>query len=336
MFKDILSKIISKQDLDSVDMREVFNLIMNGETTDSQNGAFLAALRTKGETINEVTTAASVMRKHAKYIDAGAGTVIDTCGTGGSGLDIFNVSTACAFVSAAAGVAVAKHGNRAVSGSCGSADVLVELGYNLDVSSALMEECLQEENIAFLFAPYMHPSMRYVMPARKELGIRTIFNILGPLSNPAGATGQLLGVFDSSLTEMFAGVLKELGTRRAMIVHGEDGLDEITCTGITKVSELRNGEIKNYNIDFETLMGDVYDIEDIAGGSPEKNAAILKDVLEGKKGAARDIVLINSAAAIMVGEKAETLEEGLTIAREAIDSGAALEKLKTLIEYSNK
>lgn len=334
--KDILNQLIQKKDLDSAEMKSAFDTIMGGEASDAQIGAFLTALRMKGESVTEVSAAASIMRKHASHIDSGARSVIDTCGTGGSGLDTINVSTASAFVSAGAGVSVAKHGNRAISGKCGSADVLGQLGFNLEVSAPVMEECLQEEGIAFLFAPSMHPSMKHVMPARRSLGIRTIFNMLGPLSNPAGAAGQLLGVFDSTLTEVFANVLKDLGTRRAMIVHGEDGLDEITVTGETRVSELRDGSVKTYNLDFERYFGRTWDIEDIKGGDAEFNAKVIQDVFSGAdQGACRQVIVMNSAAAIVVGEKADTLEEGIKMAEESIDSGAADAKLKTLIEFSN-
>jgi anthranilate phosphoribosyltransferase len=332
--KKTLEQLLSGLDLDTAAMSEAFAQIMQGECSDAQIGAFLATLRMKGETVAEVAAAASIMRKHATFVDSGARSVIDTCGTGGTGLHTFNISTASAFVSAGAGVAVAKHGNRAISGNCGSADVLAQMGFNLDVKAAIMEECLQEQGIAFLFAPNMHPSMKNVMPARKSLGIRTIFNMLGPLSNPAGASGQVIGVFSPELTEMFAKVLGELGSKRAIVVHGEDGLDEITTSGETRVSELRDGQVKTYNLDAELLLGRTWSLQDIRGESAEYNGQVLQEVLQGKEGPYRDVVLLNSAAALIVGEKADTMQQAIEIAKESIDSGAAMQKLQTLIEYS--
>lgn len=334
-FKTILNSLLSRQDLSSAQVQDVMNAMMSGELDHPRTAAFLTAMRMKGETAAEVAGAAEIMRRNAVHVDAGAVNTIDTCGTGGSGLNAFNISTTSAFVSSGAGVAVAKHGNRAVSSASGSADVLAQLGFNLECDSAVMEQCLQEEGIAFLFAPSMHPSMKHVMPVRRSLGIRTMFNMLGPLSNPAGATGQLLGVYDPSLTEMFAEVLNKLGSRRAFVVHGEDGLDEITCTGDTRVSELRDGQVRTYDLNFEMLMGEVYPLADIVGGDAALNAEILLKVLRGEdQGACRATVLINSAAAIVAGEKADNIEEGLKLAAESIDSGFALKKMETLIEFS--
>jgi anthranilate phosphoribosyltransferase len=333
--KAYLEQLLSRRDLSGAQMKELFDLIMRGETTTAQNAALLVALRMKGESVEEVAAAASVMRAHARRIDTGAASVVDTCGTGGDGADTFNISTTAAFVVAGAGLTVAKHGNRAVSSKCGSADVLAQLGFNLMVEPVVMEECIQEHGIGFLFAPNMHPAMKHVMPARKELGVRTLFNMLGPLSNPAGATGQVIGVFAPALTEMFAGVLQQLGTRRAFIVHGEDGLDEITVTGTTRVSELRDGRIKTYDLDASHLVGESWDGSDLTGGDAACNAQILRDILAGKEqGARRAVVLVNAAAAIVAGEKADTLEAGLKLATEAIDSGAATEKLEQLLAAS--
>ena len=332
MIKDALQKAVAGTDLSAREISESMDEIMQGEATPAQIAAFITALRMKGETVEEVSGAAASMRRHATYIDAGARTVVDTCGTGGDGAHTFNISTGAALVTAGAGICVAKHGNRAVSSKCGSADVLVALGVKVDADPAIMEQCLQEHGIGFLFAPRMHPAMKYAIGPRRELGIRTIFNMLGPLTNPAGATGQVLGVFSAELTEMFANALKSLGTRRAFVVHGGDGLDEITCTGPTRVSELRDGVVRTYELSSEVLLGESYDAADLAGGDAEENAEILRAVLDGCEGAPLAIVLLNAAAAIVAGEMADTLEEGLAIAREAVASGAAKAKLAVLIE----
>ncbi len=335
MFTQVLGQLIKGEDLSPTEITVVMNHIMAGNATDAQIGAFLMGLRVKGETPIEVASAAAVMRRHATLIDAGGRSVIDTCGTGGDGSGTFNISTTTAFVAAGAGICVAKHGNRAVTSKCGSADVLAELGFNLAADPLAMEQCIQENGIGFLFAPNMHPAMKHVMPARRQLGIRTIFNMLGPLTNPAGATGQVLGVFAPELTEMFASALKNLGCRRAYVVHGEDGLDEITCTGTTRVSELRDGAIRTYDLAPELLIGETFACEELAGGDPVVNARILRGILEGSiQGAPRAVVLLNAAAAIVVGEKADTLEEGLKLATTSIDSGAALDKLETLVRES--
>jgi anthranilate phosphoribosyltransferase len=333
MIREMLARVIERKDLTGAQMSAVMDQIMAGEATPAQIAAFVTALRMKGETVDEVSGAAASMRRHAVYINAGARTVVDTCGTGGDGAHTFNISTAAAFVAAGAGVCVAKHGNRAVSSKCGSADVLAALGVNIEADAAVMEQCLQEHGIAFLFAPKMHPAMKHAIGPRRELGVRTIFNMLGPLTNPAGATGQVLGVFAPELTEMFAGALKELGARRAFAVHGSGGLDEIACVGTTRISELRDGVVKTYEIAAETLLGDSFRAEDLAGGTPDENAALLRQILDGKEqGAPRAVVLLNAAAAIVAGEKAETLDDGLRLARLAVDSGAAADKLKVLIE----
>lgn len=332
MIKAMLAKLVAGNDLSTAELAAVMDRIIAGDAPPTQIAGFIVALRMKGETVAEVTGAAASMRRHATFIDAGARTVVDTCGTGGDGANTFNISTAAAFVAAGAGLCVAKHGNRAVSSRCGSADVLAALGVNLDAEPPVIEQCLQEHGIGFLFAPKMHPAMKHVVGLRRELGIRTIFNMLGPLTNPAGATGQVLGVFSPELTEMFACVLRELGTRRALVVHGSDGLDEITCTGTTRVSELRDGQVRTYEISADALLGDSCSAADLAGGNPRENAAILRAVLDGEPGAPQSVVLLNAAAAIVAGEKAETLAEGLEQARHAIKSGAARGKLDALIE----
>jgi anthranilate phosphoribosyltransferase len=335
MFTAVLNQLIARRDLTERDITVTMNFIMGGHATDAQIGAFLTALRMKGETVAEVYSAAAVMRRHATLIHAGAQHVVDTCGTGGDGAGTFNISTASAFVAAGAGVCVAKHGNRAVTSKCGSADVLVALGFNLDCPLAAMEQCLQEHGIGFLFAPAMHPAMKHVMPARRQLGIRTIFNMLGPLTNPAGATGHVLGVYAPELTEIFAEALRHLGCRRALVVHGQPGLDEISPCGSTRISELRDGVVRTCEVDADMLLGESFPIADLAGGTPEANAELLRGILDGSvQGGARAAVVLNAAAAIVAGEKAETLPQGITLARAAIDSGAALEKLAVLVRES--
>ena len=336
MFNEALKKVVEGIDLSAQEMAQVMDVIMHGNATNVQIAALLIALRMKGESIGEVTGAAQTMRDNAVFIDGGTGTVVDTCGTGGDGANTFNISTTAAFVVAGAGVSVAKHGNRSSSSMCGSADVLAALGFNLDVDPVLMEQSIQNNGIGFLFAPKMHPAMKYVMPVRRELKLRTIFNILGPLTNPASASGQVIGVFSPALTELFAEVLKNLGSRRAFIVHGHDGLDEITCTETTRVTELRDGIIKTYELYPEMLVGQTFDSEDLAGGDANTNAAITLEILKGERhDGARAVVILNAAAAIVAGEKVDTLEEAIKLAEKSIDSGAALDKMNKLIEASN-
>lgn len=336
MIKEAIKKVVQKEDLRETEMMEVMNEIMEGRATPAQVGSFITALRIKGETVDEVTGAARIMRKKATRIDAQSSVIVDTCGTGGDGRNTFNISTTAAFVVAAAGITVAKHGNRAVSSGCGSADVLEALGVNIDAPPEIVEECIHEIGIGFLFAPKLHGAMKHAIGPRREIGIRTIFNMLGPLTNPAGATSQLIGVYDPGLTEMFAGVLKNLGARRAFVVHGSDGLDEATVTGETRVSELKDGLVLTYNIDPVELFGKTYGAEELLGGDAAVNAQILKDVLFGGDGARRRIVVLNAALAIVAGGKAETLAEGVRIAGDCIDSGAALKKLRALIDLSHR
>ncbi|MDD5697555.1 MAG: anthranilate phosphoribosyltransferase [Victivallaceae bacterium] len=336
MFADALKKVVEGTDLSAPEMAQAMAEIMQGRISPAMLAAFLVALRMKGESVDEVTGAARAMREQAVFIDAGTPNVVDTCGTGGDGADTFNISTAAALAAAGAGVTVAKHGNRNSSSRCGSADVLAALGFNLEVEPVVMEQSIRENGIGFLFAPRMHPAMKNVMPVRRELKLRTIFNILGPLTNPANASGQVIGVFSPVLTELFAAVLKNLGTRRAFVVHGQDGLDEITCTGNTRVTELRDGTVRTYELYPELLVGRTYDAEDLRGGGPETNAAIIRAVLSGeRRDGARAAVLLNTAAAIVAGEQADTLEDAVILAEKALDSGAALDKLKRLIEASN-
>ncbi len=335
MIKEAIEKAVSKVDLNEAEMMAVMEEIMEGQATPAQIGSFITALRMKGETVEEVTGAARIMRQKATHVNACATTVVDTCGTGGDRLNTFNISTTAAFVVAAAGITVAKHGNRAVSSGCGSADVLEALGVNVSAGQEIVEECLQQIGIGFLFAPKMHGAMKYAIGPRREIGIRTIFNMLGPLTNPAGATAQLLGVYEPKLTEMFAGVLRKMGTKRAFVVHGADGMDEITVSGSSRVAELHDGIIKTYNINPADYFGAIHPLSAIHGGDPSYNSRLTRDVLTGKKGACRDIVVINAAFAIMAGGKAEKIEDGIKLAEECIDGGAAVRKLQELIQMSN-
>lgn len=335
--KRALSKVASKKNLSGAESAEVFGEIMSGEVDEAIMAAFLTALKMKGETVDEVVGAASAMRARATFINAGSAAPMDTCGTGGDGMNTFNISTTSAFIAAGAGVPVAKHGNRAATSKCGSGDVLGELGFNLDVHASVMEHCLQEEGIAFLFAPKMHPAMRFAAPVRKALGFRTIFNLLGPLVNPAGATGQVVGVFEAGYTEFVAECLNRMGVRRAFVVHAADGMDEISVCTPTRVSELRDCSIKTSEFNPRKYFPDGANFSDLKGGDAKVNAQILLDVLSGKlRNGARDICLLNAAAAIVVGGKSDDFGAALEMARDSLDSGAALKKLKTLVEFSRQ
>ena len=336
MIREALAKVVQAGDLQETEMARAMTEMMEGEATPAQMGGFLTALRMKGETVEEVTGAARIMRQKATRIDARSAVIVDTCGTGGDGGKTFNISTTAAFVVAAAGLTVAKHGNRAVSSSCGSADVLEALGVNIDVSPEVVEECLQQIGIGFLFAPKLHGAMKHAIGTRRELGLRTVFNLLGPLTNPASATAQLIGVYDPRLTEMFAGVLRNLGTKRAFVVHGADGLDEATVTGETRVSELKGGVVTTYNIDPVDFFGQTFEMEGLHGGDSATNAGITRDILAGKDGARRKIVLLNAALAIVAGGKAETVGDGIKVAEDCIDSGAARRKLEALIDLTRQ
>lgn len=335
--KRALSKVASKKNLSGAESAEVFGEIMSGEVEGAIMAAFLTALKMKGETVDEVVGAASAMRARATFINAGSAAPIDTCGTGGDGMNTFNISTTSAFIAAGAGVPVAKHGNRAATSKCGSGDVLGELGFNLDVHASVMEHCLQEEGIAFLFAPKMHPAMRFAAPVRKALGFRTIFNLLGPLVNPAGATGQVVGVFEAGYTEFVAECLNRMGVRRAFVVHAADGMDEISVCTPTRVSELRDCSIKTSEFNPRKYFPDGANFSELKGGDAKVNAQILLDVLSGKlRNGARDICLLNAAAAIVVGGKSDDFGAALEMARDSLDSGTALKKLKTLVEFSRQ
>jgi len=336
VFRDCLQKIARRVDLTEEEMSAVMEALMSGELTDAQIGAFMAALATKGETFAELAGAARTMRRKAYRLHVTASTVVDTCGTGGDGAHTFNISTTAAFVVAGCGVTVAKHGNRSVSSRCGSADVLEALGVRLDTDPEVVEEAVGEIGIGFLFAPLYHGAMRYAAKARKEVGLRSIFNMLGPLTNPAGANCQVLGVYAPELTEMFAQALQRLGARRAFVVHGHDGLDEITVCAPTRVTELHDGLIRTYDLDPERILGRTADPEALRGGSPQENAEILRSVLEGAPGPRRDVVVLNAAAALVAAGSAEDLKEGVRLAEESLDSGAARAKLDALVRFTQE
>ncbi|MDD5237216.1 MAG: anthranilate phosphoribosyltransferase, partial [Candidatus Omnitrophica bacterium] len=316
MIKEAIAKIIEKEGLTRRQTEEVMEEILTGRATHSQIACFLTALRAKGETVEEITGAVMVMRRHVNKIKLNKGTVLDTCGTGGDRKGTFNISTAAAFVAAGSGIAVAKHGNRSISSLCGSADLLEELGIDINMDEVKAKACLEEVGIAFLFAPNFHPAMKFALPVRQEIGIRTLFNLLGPLTNPANATHQLVGVYASEWTGAIADVLKNLGSKHALVVHGADGLDEITTTGKTKVSELKDGKVKTYTIRPEDFGIKRAKIKNIFGGNIACNSGILEGILEGKSGARRDIVLLNAGAAIYAADKAKSISEGIKLARQ--------------------
>ena len=336
MFKSHLSAIIQGKDLSEKQMSEVMETIFCGQATDAMIGAFMGALATKGETFEELAGAARAMRNVARRIEVSRSPVVDTCGTGGDGANTFNISTTTAFVVAGCGLTVAKHGNRSVSSKCGSADVLESLGLKLDVEPEIVEEAIAAIGIGFLFAPLYHSAMRYAVNARKEIGLRSIFNMLGPLTNPASAGCQLIGVFAPELTEMFAKALNLLGTKRALVVHGHDVLDEISICAPTRVSELNQGIVRTYDIYPEHYLGEYADPNALKGGTIEENAALTRKILAGEKGPPRDVVLINSAGALMAAGKVDDLKAGIKMAAAAIDSGAAKGKLNSLIQYTQE
>ena len=334
MFRDTLSLIIQRKDLSEAQMAEMMNTVLTGNATEAQIGAMMAALATKGETFEELAGAARAMRRNARRIQATAAPVVDTCGTGGDGAQTFNISTTTAFVVAGCGITVAKHGNRSVSSKCGSADVLESLGVKLDTDPEIVEEAVQTIGIGFLFAPLYHSAMKYAAKPRQELGVRSIFNMLGPLTNPASANCQLLGVYAPQLTEMFAQALKLLGAQAAMVVHGHDGLDEISVCAPTRISELKDGLVRTYDINPEQYFGRLAEPAAMAGGNPAENAAITRQILSGQTGARRDVVLINTGAALVAAGKAADIKTGIQMAAAAIDDGKAEEKLDALIAYT--
>jgi anthranilate phosphoribosyltransferase len=333
MFRDLLKTIVDRKNLTESQMSSMILDIFSGEITDAQIGAFMAALATKGETFEELAGAATAMRRKALRIQTSAGTVVDTCGTGGDAAQTFNISTTTAFVVAGCGVTVAKHGNRSVSSRCGSADLLEALGVKIDADPEVVEEAVGEIGIGFLFAPIYHSAMRFAAKARKEVGLRSIFNMLGPLTNPAAANCQLLGVYAPQLTEMFAEALRLLGARRALVVHGHDGLDEISVCAPTRVSELADGMIRTYDIYPERYFGQAADPAELAGGDPAQNAEIPRRILQGEKGPKRDVVVLNAAGALVAAGNAVDLKEGIEKAEAAIDSGSAMGKLEALVGY---
>jgi anthranilate phosphoribosyltransferase len=332
--KEAIRKVIVKKDISKKNAYEIALSIMNGEATDAQIATLITALRMKGETVDEITGFVKAMRDKVTKIKAPKKYLIDTCGTGGDGAGTFNISTISAIVAAGAGCVVAKHGNRSVSSQCGSADLLKELGIKIDLKPARVEKCIKEAGVGFLFAPLLHPAMKHAIGPRREMGVRTIFNILGPLTNPAGAKRQLLGVYSKELTTPIANVLANLKSIHCMVVHGEDGLDEITTTGKTYVSELKNGKVTEYTISPEDFGMTKKIPEDLKGGTPEINAKIALNLLRGGTGGKREITLLNSGAAIYVAGKAKSLAEGIEKAKESIDSGKALEKLEKLRDIS--
>ena len=334
-FQEILHTVVSGKDLTEYEMMTAMTQVMEGKVIDSQFAAFLTALQLKHETVPEIVGAARVMRSKAEKVKVNASHIVDTCGTGGDGADTFNISTAVSFVVAGADITVAKHGNRAVSSKSGSADVLKCLGVNIDASLSTVERCIEEVGIGFLFAPLMHKAMKHAAKVRKELGFRTIFNLLGPLTNPAHAHGQVLGVYDSKWVNPLAEVLRDLGSRRALVVHGFDGLDEITLTSETQVSELNNDNVSNFTIDPKEFGYTLCSAKDLKGGSPEENAETIRGILQGASGPKTDIIVLNAAAAIYVGGKAETIEQGILVAANSISSGAANKKLEELCRVSN-
>ena len=336
MISDATAILTSGKDLAHGQMKLVMEEILGGGAQTNEIVSFLKSLSLQGETVEELTAAVEVMRKHATRIRAHHKIVLDTCGTGGDRLGTFNISTAVAIIASACGIAVAKHGNRAVSSACGSADILEALGINLNLSPSKLEKCLDEVGIAFLFAQNLHPAMKFAMPARKVIGKRTIFNILGPLSNPAHATHQLVGVFDKHLTETIAETLSGLGSAHAMVVHGEDGLDEVSTTAKTHVCEARKGKIRSYEIVPEDFGIPKASLDDLKGGDCMENASTLIGLLQGEEGAKRDIVLLNAGCAIYCADHAKSIKEGIDLAQGAVKSGKAMRKLELLKEFTVK
>jgi len=336
MIKEAIEKTKASHNLSEKETEEVFTEIMSGKADIEEIASFLLSLKAKKETVGEITGAARVMRKFATRINASGKNLLDTCGTGGDGANTFNISTISAFVASSAGCIVTKHGNKAVSSKCGSADLLEALGVNINVERNIVERCINEIGIGFLFAPKLHLAMKYAMPARKKIKTRSIFNILGPLTNPAGASCQLLGVYDGILAVTMANVLKNLGSKSAMVVHGKDGLDEITTTDATIVAELKGGNVKQYTIKPESFNIKRAKPSDLKGGDIDFNKKIALDILKGSKGPGRDIVLLNAGAAIYVSGIAKSIKDGIKYAEKSLDSGKALEKLKKLKKITNE
>lgn len=336
MIKDAIAKLADRISLTEKEAEEVMAEIMDGAAKPAQIAAYLMGLRLKGETVDEIAGSVQAMRARAVRIAVGDPNVVDTCGTGGDGAHTFNISTTTALVVAGAGLTVAKHGNTSVSSKSGSADVLAALGVKIDLPAERVADCINDVGIGFLFAPLYHGAMKHCAGLRYEMGIRTILNILGPLTNPAGATIQVLGVFDGKLTELVGKVLLQLGSRHCFVVYGMDGLDEITLTDKTMVSEGKQGVLSSYMLDPQEFGLRRVRLRDLAGGYPPENAQITRDILQGRKGPKRDIVCLNAAPALVAGRKAASLQEGFRLAAHTIDSGAAAEKLERLVAYTNK
>ncbi|MDP9132521.1 MAG: anthranilate phosphoribosyltransferase, partial [Nitrospirota bacterium] len=331
MIKDALHKLADRADLTALEAETAMGEIMDGTATSAQIAGYLMGLRMKGETVEEIAGSVQAMHARAIKIRVGDSQVVDTCGTGGDRAHTFNISTTAAFVVAGSGLTVAKHGNRSVSSKCGSADVLAALGVSIDLPPERVADCVNEGGIGFLFAPLYHSAMKHCAEPRQELGIRTILNILGPLTNPAGARLQVVGVFDAGLTELLARVLMHLGAQHCFVVHGMDGLDEITLTERTRISEGKAGVVSTYLVDPSEFGLRRVNLKELVGGNAQDNAAITRDILRGRKGPKRDIVCLNAAPALVAGRKAKTLQEGFEVAQRTIETGAALEKLDRLI-----
>ncbi len=336
MIKETIAKLVKGIDLSQVEIESTMEEIMTGQALPTQIASFLTAMRIKGETIEEIAGAASIMRKHATKINTKHAQLLDTCGTGGDEAHTFNVSTASAFVVAGAGIPVAKHGNRCVSSKCGSADLLKALGVNIDIEPEKVSKCIDDIGIGFLFAPLLHKAMQYATLPRREIGIRTIFNILGPMTNPAGATHQLLGVYDGELVEPIAKALGKLGSKHALVVHGTDGLDEVTTTAETQVSELNDGKVKSFKISPTDFGIKKANSEDLKGGDCDYNIKITRDILNGKEGPQYDIVILNAGCAIYAADAAEDIGEGIKLAKKSLASKSALKKLEQLKEFTNR
>ncbi|MDP5273809.1 anthranilate phosphoribosyltransferase [Chengkuizengella axinellae] len=336
VIKNVLSKLLEGNDLDKNDARQVMEEMMEGRASDAQIGSLLTALRIKGETTEEVTGFAEIMRSKSSRVETANHPLLDTCGTGGDGANTFNISTASAIVAAAGGIRVAKHGNRAMSSKSGSADVLEALGININLDHKQAQLCIDQVGLCFMFAQKYHGSMKNVAAPRKELGFRTVFNMLGPLTNPANADRQLMGVFDKSKTELLASVLRELKLDRAFVVSSFDGLDEISISAPTQVTELKDGLLNTYDITPDDLGLQSYPIDDIAGGDAVENAEIIRSIFKGEKGARRNIVLANAGACFYVFDHCSSLQEGVKIAANMIDSGKAAEKLEDLARFTKE
>jgi anthranilate phosphoribosyltransferase len=334
VIQEAIQKLVERRDLTRAEVVAVMNEVADGGATPAQVGAFLAALRLKGETVEEIAGAAEVMRARCDRVRVDRPVFVDTCGTGGDGQNTFNISTTAAFAVAGAGVTVAKHGNRSVSSRCGSADVLAALGVNVDAAKDVVERCIAEVGIGFLFAPRLHPAFKAVAGIRRELAVRTVFNLLGPLANPAGARHQVMGVYEPRWVPVIGGVLAALGAARAFVVHGE-GLDEIAVTGMTHVAEVKGGTVERFTIVPEDIGLARWRRADLVGGDPALNARVLNDVLSGQKGAPRDAALANAAAALVAGDAAADLPAGVRLAADAIDRGAAAEKLARLVAMTS-